>query len=353
MIRRACKHALTLNTTTMQKTKDHILAQSILAPIGISLIDAARIVRELMEECPESDDQPISHCRRAIRLAADAMRQEERTVTFREAVEATLKSKAHRRPRTVAEIRQIATRLMKEIPGLGDRLVRTITTADCQEIFDTVFDSTRQKYKARTILHGIFTISKKRGWCDENPVGRTDAPSLHETEIRALMPEEIKRLQSQIRRHHNRACAPAVALMLYAGIRPHEVTRLTWNDIDFEEKIIALRPQHTKTGGARHVHIPPVLERWLCRYRPETDHNKAICPPNWSRRWQRLRKAAGFDKTWQQDCLRHTFASYHAKYFRNYPLLQMEMGHRSADLLRTRYVNMSGITRQEAKQFWR
>ena len=40
-----------------------------------------------------------------------------------------------------------------------------------------------------------------------------------------------------------------------------------------------------------------------------------------------LCKQAGFT-TWQPDVLRHTFAGYHLRYFRDYTALQYETGHR-------------------------
>lgn len=35
-----------------------------------------------------------------------------------------------------------------------------------------------------------------------------------------------------------------------------------------------------------------------------------------------------------------------------FPLLQMEMGHRSSTLLRARYLNMEGVSREGAALFW-
>lgn len=55
---------------------------------------------------------------------------------------------------------------------------------------------------------------------------------------------------------------------------------------------------------------------------------------------------------WRPDVLRHTYASFHAKWFRDFPLLQMEMGHRSSALLRARYLNMEGVSRERAALFW-
>ena len=50
--------------------------------------------------------------------------------------------------------------------------------------------------------------------------------------------------------------------------------------------------------------------------------------------------------SWQPDVLRHTFATHHLATFRNYAELQLEMGHRSAELLRTRYIAMERVYRR-------
>ncbi|MFI3244645.1 MAG: hypothetical protein R3Y56_10370, partial [Akkermansia sp.] len=55
---------------------------------------------------------------------------------------------------------------------------------------------------------------------------------------------------------------------------------------------------------------------------------------------------------WRQDVLRHCFASYHVKRWHDYGRLQAEMGHRCADLLRTRYLSMRGISSKQAAAFW-
>ena len=39
-------------------------------------------------------------------------------------------------------------------------------------------------------------------------------------------------------------------------------------------------------------------------------------PRNWQQRWHSLRRAAGF-RHWVPDICRHSFASYHAAFFRN------------------------------------
>ena len=104
--------------------------------------------------------------------------------------------------------------------------------------------------------------------------------------------------------------------------------------------VIYISPQHSKTGGARCVTIHPPLAKILRTIQKAPD--APICPPNWPKHWAALHRKAGFT-TWQPDVLRHTFATHHLATFRSYTELQLEMGHRSADLLRTRYVAMEAI----------
>ena len=94
---------------------------------------------------------------------------------------------------------------------------------------------------------------------------------------------------------------------------------------------------------ARCVTIHPPLARILQKMK-RAEHER-ICPPNWRALWADLHKVAGF-ASWQPDVLRHTFATHHLATFRSYAELQLEMGHRSAELLRTRYVAMEGVCRR-------
>ena len=191
----------------------------------------------------------------------------------------------------------------------------------------------------------------KRGWCDANPVARVEAPQVVEKPVPVLTPQEIEQITNTAETYRNGSCAAAVGMMLYAGIRPHEVARLTWEQVDLQERAIYILPQHSKTGGARRVTIHKPL---LLILRQHTGApTQKICPANWLHHWKKLRQAAGWDSPahpWRQDALRHTFASYHLSHFRSYEELQIEIGHRDAALLRTRYVDMRGV--RNALRFW-
>ncbi len=193
--------------------------------------------------------------------------------------------------------------------------------------------------KGRVILHSIFAYGIRQEWCDSNPVSRIEVPSIKEKPITPLSVQEVSRLRRICETEAHQSMRFSLHLMLYCGIRPTEVKRLKPSDICWEEHQVIIRPQVSKTGGGRAVPL-----RGLGNLTP---HDCAI-PRNWERRWQQLRRAAGFTR-WVPDVCRHTFASYHAAHFRNLPALQLEMGHRDCSLLRSRY--MVPARRSDAAHF--
>ncbi len=329
-------------------------AEVLLNGTGLSVLDAARLaleLQELMSPVLPAHLSPMVFYRHIIRLGAETYALESRTVSFREAVEKSLLSRAGRRNRTLSEIRQCCRRLLRSHPELADMPVRRITPEFCRELIMGVYRTPSTQRKARRLLHGIFAFCQRHGWSASNPVAAVDMPTVWEKQVEVLTIRQVRRLLVTARLPEHVACAPAVGLMLWAGIRPTELTRLTWDDVHVEDRVITIEARHAKTGGARQVSLYPVLVSWLRETAPFRLPKALIIPRAWVRRWRALRLAAGFDN-WHPDALRHTFASYHLKYFRDYRTLQIDMGHADAQLLRTRYLGMRGITSESAEEFW-
>ncbi len=296
----------------------------------------------------------IKKAQRIILLGKDTLQEQEHTVSFRTAVESMLNAKRERlRPVSLRAMKTMLNRLMRMNPQLGAKSVRAIKTETCKTALTEAFRTPRQFVNGRAILSAVFGHALKRGWTDKNPVCGVDIPVIEEQRITALSPEHCKTLIMLAKEMYGGACAVAAGMMLYAGIRPAEVSRLQWGDVSMEESVISIPARHSKTGGARHMSIYPPLKKLLQSVNVQPQ-SALIVPKNWRKKWRKVR--AKFTvltgQTWQQDVLRHTFASYHAKRYRNFDALQMEMGHSNAYLLRTRYLNMQGIGKKEARQFW-
>jgi len=327
---------------------DYISAKRILTGTDVSVLDAARIAKNILDAKPKNFVlTDLQFCAKVIEVGLRHMRTKEMSLVDGFAL--YLKSKQHLRPDSIRDIRCIGNRLLRTKPEFGGRNFSELSVAECEEWLNAAFHTNQQFNKARTMLHGLFEFAIRREWCDKNPIKRIERKKVVEKEIQPLKLSETKRLIKTAQRE-SPVYAVVAALLVYAGIRPREVRRLTWRDIDTEEKTITVRSQCSKTGGVRQVEIPPVLNRLLITHKSQNSSH--ICPTDWQRRWRKIRDNSGFRGRWVQDVLRHTYASFHAKNYADLPRLQLNMGHRDLSLLRSRYINMHGISRAEAKSFF-
>ncbi len=328
------------------KSRQHLSALTLLKKTKLSLVDAARLCLELYEANNCSNDW--DSLKRIILIGKTQLEKEQHTVTFAHAAQFTLEAKKHRSVRTVQDIRQSFNKFILLQKDLKKKPLRTIDTEYCQCMLHKIYHHSPSRFiKARANLSGLFNLAIKQGWCSHNPVKGVEIPRVRERVINALPISRIVSLWQTAQRQQHATCQAALGLMLYAGVRPEEVKRISWQDIDWEDKMLYLSAKHTKTGGGRHIPLVPPLLALLKKQRA----TGPICPPSWARRWKKLRKDAGFDQ-WVPDILRHSYASYHAKMHQNLPQLQLAMGHRDCQLLLTRYINLRGLSKKDAKQFW-
>ena len=331
---------------------DLITANQILSKTGISVVDAALLVRNMLDgkSRKSTKNKNLKYCRTIIDCGTRHYREENRECTLRKAFTPYLQSKTHLSKNSFHDIKYVLGRILRNSPTVAGKNFSEFTTNNCEEILEREFNSPNQFNKGKAMLSGFFSYAVRKGWCDKNPLLLVPRKKVRETEIAPLTLPEISTLLKTTQAQPHIQCAAAIGIMLWAGIRPHEVARLKWTDIDLTENVITLRAANSKTGGTRHVEILPVLKKWLIKFQRTND--EPVCPKDWHRRFKSLRDAAGFKNKWIRDILRHTYASYHAKHFHNLGKLQSEMGHRDLHLLRTRYINMTNITKSTAKDFF-
>lgn len=322
-------------------------AKTLLKNLPIDENDSARLLLEALEthgltDLPQDRESMLRLLRKIIREGVDTVRRSTATVTFATAADLSLQARASRRSVTRRDLRYYIHRLLR-IEGLGTRPLRAITTSECREVLARAFGHSVHSYrKARAILHSIFAFGLRHDWCSENPVSPIDIPAVTEKRIHPLCLEEVRRLERVAARREYADMRFSLNLLLYCGVRPAEITRINpATDIDWEHNQLLIRPQTSKTGGGRIIPLRKAarLPRELC-----------IIPKRWTLRWRALRRSAGFEQ-WQPDICRHTFATYHAQHFRDLKELQLEMGHSSLSLLRTRY--MMATLGNACTTFWK
>lgn len=326
--------------------KENMIAKELLKETQLTPGDWARLALETIELLGNqakgiSREELITLLRSTIHSGVKAVKSAARTVSLESAAWSSVNARQNLRPTTRRDLRHFVRRILR-VQGAADLPLRSISSAQCRKILEQAFGNSPSSYaKGRVILHSIFVHGIRQEWCDSNPVTRLIAPEIREKSIHPLAPDEVKKLKQVTKRPEFQDMQLSLSLMLYGGIRPTEVSRLKSDDFNWEEQQVIIRPRVSKTGGGRVVPLRGVRS---------IRKKHRIIPRNWQRKWFALRRAAGFRGKWTPDICRHTFASYHAAYFRNLPELQLEMGHRDTTLLRSRY--MMPTLQKAATQFW-
>ena len=324
-------------------------AQVLLEKSGISLLDAARLVKNILDAFPQgSNIAPIQFCSKIIETGKRHIRSKE--MRLAEGFSLYLQTKRCLRPDSIRDIRYLGNRLIKSSPKLAECNFSEVSVSDCETWLSETFSTPSQFNKARTMLHGLFEFALRREWCKRNPIKLVERRKVIEKEISPLTFPQIKNLLKTAKSPRYKECLPAIGLLMFAGIRPRKVRRIAWRDIDLAENSITVRSQCSKTGGVRQIEVCPALKRILIQFKPVP--SAPVCPRNWNKKWRKIRNDSGFKNMWIQDILRHTYASYHAKRFKDLPRLQLNMGHCNLLLLCSRYVNMRGISHIDAKTFF-
>jgi integrase len=140
-----------------------------------------------------------------------------------------------------------------------------------------------------------------------------------------------------------------MSLAFFAGIRPQELMRLEWKDIDLSQKEILVTASNSKTGLARIVHISDNLYYWLKNI--EKRDGKIFCFSESSlKRWrQRIFKICQIESI--QDGARHSYATYHLALHTISETTQ-EMGHSNTKTLFRHYRGIARNRNQEAKSYF-
>lgn len=138
----------------------------------------------------------------------------------------------------------------------------------------------------------------KRNYLKENPTRNIHRPKLEQTKHRFLSKEEIEKI---LKFSPEVNLKEYVLFALYTGMRPSELRRLNWKDINLESNTIII--QKSKTGKARAIPIHSQLKK--------LEFKKDGSVFNWTNmreRFYKLKELSGISDI-DLYTFRHTFAS--------------------------------------------
>lgn len=243
---------------------------------------------------------------------------------------------------------------------LGDCQLDAITPARIAEGRDKLLSEVTTRGKTRhagTVTRIMAALSsclvygvKELQWVDRNPCEKASKPGHSNARVRYLSDEERTAILQACRASTNPDLYLAVVLSLTTGARKSEVMGLTWGQVDFKTRTIALRQGETKNNDART--LPLVGEAFTLlkdRAKVRRLHDDRVFPPTVRAKkatlldlrtpWETALQAAGIvDFRWHD--LRHTAASYLAMQGVSPLEISKILGHRTMAMV-SRYSHLA------------
>lgn len=224
----------------------------------------------------------------------------------------------------------------------GSRFINTIPP---EEYLEHINDS---KYEDRTrrnlfgTLSAILRFARKRRYVSEsNSEVEAEFGKSRKVTPEIYSPEELMKLFIA----HDKRYLPYIALMAFGGSRRSEAQSplLTQDEILFDEKMIRLRPEITKTGAGRTLEIGDALLVWLKEF-----YEKGPIFPLYKIKPPKNETLTELGLTLKNNALRHSFCSYHLAMHRN-SAMTADIAGNSPKILNENY---KALVSRSAAELW-
>jgi integrase len=221
-------------------------------------------------------------------------------------------------------------------------------------------------------LSSLFETAIEEGYIEDNPLRKIRKPKPEDSESEWLEIDEAARKLRMARQldESPRPAAipysyPLISCFLYTGCRRSEGFGLQVGDIDFNAKVVHIRPNEYRTLKRKHhkrtVPLWPDLEKILRDYMERFDRREGLLFPSPKHggmltdcrsTLDRVSEMAEIDKRVTIHTYRHTYAATrlqtldHGQPVSPYTVMR-ELGHRKIDLIEKTYGHLLNVRHRE------
>lgn len=253
----------------------------------------------------------------------------------------------------------------------GNRIASGVKAHEIADWLESMSTAPATRNRLKTTLSAAYRYGKRNGKVEVNPARDVASEPVGQGIIRALSPAEEQKLRKVLQADVD-ACGPSkptlkeraqhhvyeLDVALGAGLRRGEQYKLTWADVDLEDKKIHIRD--TKTGTDRVVYMNQSVYGAFKGLKAMSLHRKrrAADKPNPSapdvvfalgdpKKWfaSGLKRARIKNLRWHD--LRHTFCTRIAQNGSNAFVIMKAAGHKSAQTS-ARYIHLDEETMRKA-----
>lgn len=252
------------------------------------------------------------------------------------------KTRENARPDTIGNLKRKNAFLLAEH---GKRNVHEVLPDQIKALIHRDGTSPVYRDNLRRAMSGFFNWCTDHGHCKESPLAKVK-PIKSERDEPAVLPlAGVRKLLLNAAKYKDGVMLPYVAISLFAGVRPKELARLIWDDLDLNQKQITISGKAAKLRQRRIVDLSPNLIAWL---RPMAVARRPFVGKNWRRDFDKVKELAGFT-SWTIDIMRHTAISHHLAYHQHEGQTAQWAGN-SPDVIQRHYKGL--VNAKEAKLFW-
>lgn len=266
-------------------------------------------------------------------------------VTIGEAISALLKVKrmVNLRPDSVTALRQYLSQFSR---GRDSEPISNFTVDVVEDWFASRTESASTQASNVGRLSSLFSYATRRRWIEENPCDQMEKVRIDRKPPKILTPTQSAVLMDWCRREKPNRTA-FFALSLYAGVRPHELSRLDWEAVNLEDGTVTIDAAASKVRRRRIVELEPTACAWL-KWSKERGGRLPVKRKTRQRYLDQACEILGWE-TWPQDCLRHTAASYLLAKHKDAGRVAFSLGN-SAKVLETNYKAL--VRSSQSAEFW-
>jgi integrase len=243
-----------------------------------------------------------------------------------------------------AHLESLKARFNRVKTTFGARELHSLTVAEIENFILGLNMSAKSQNHYREMMGNLFVFAQSRAYVpkDFNPAKEIRRAKVDDKEVQHYTVEQMNKLIA--------ACTgkledhlPLVLLCGFAGLRPSEAGRVTWQMIG--EDFIRLPGNVTKTGKARLVPISGNLKLWLAPLRQKAG---LVVTVDVHTAPGKLTAASGV--AWIDDGLRHSYGTFRQAVIKNIGEVSEEMGN-TIRICRKHYVNPM-VTKAEGEAWF-
>jgi hypothetical protein len=140
--------------------------------------------------------------------------------------------------------------------------ISTVHTREIGERLRKLHCSPRSRNNFRNMIVTLFSFARKQGYYGADRINPAINVELAKVKIGAIQIYTPSELVEMLAVAKVPECV-AIAIGAFAGVRQEEILRLRWESFNWEELVIDLGSDQTKTAARRLTPIVPALAAWI------------------------------------------------------------------------------------------